>query len=691
MRSFAPTQQHPAANDKRTEAAAPVSRHRAHASQHLQRTVGNQAVQRLLQPNAEASKAHPVSGAATRTADGVNSVAAIARNDSAEELQAHAVGERVRHAPTDAPPLIANDASPAGKTLSDSGRRYFEPLVGPAIDRARLHVDSRAERLTHLAGAKALTYGNDVFIPQDRFAPESVEGRALLGHELAHVAQWQPGRAQLFRQPTDEPRYPTKTEQQEIEKLLSRHFEETKDTAATPPTADGTPAAPPKPPERKELTATEVVDYTNLLKTPYLAELDKLDTGPAVASGDVLGEEDAFGVVTRAREAIYKRYGDYASRNVTLTRDKKSTVADRQAANQVLINFAAVSEHTISLARTLIDTCIDCRTKLAGVVDKSKNAVVIALMGVAMRERGEQLSRVARDRVSGSHSKEQAKINLTLNTETRLYGTAVHELIHALAHPVFHAAFIDERNIIEGFTEYFTRQIVPERGSYPEPFEKISGVHGAIKSPFPFGAGGSSEESLRQAYFRGRLEYIGWKASGPDEQKAVEEAGGSAQWDADTARHYAETYQAQAVAKQAPHRNVLGIGFYFTKGSDDTAIAVRYARVIARTEPYARGQLLVEGQLLGGPVQNPSRLGASLGIAAEYQEPYFYAQGGVRFVGTAAPGSGSNRLDVSPFVGLGIRAWQTVRVGVEGFGAVPILEGQDKLWGGVVNLGFEFK
>jgi hypothetical protein len=46
---------------------------------------------------------------------------------------------------------------------------------------------------------------------------------------------------------------------------------------------------------------------------------------------------------------------------------------------------------------------------------------------------------------------------------------------------------------------------------------------------------------------------------------------------------------------------------------------------------------------------------------------------------------------VSPFVGLGIRGWQTLRVGVEGFMAVPVLEGQDKLFGGVATVGIEFK
>ena len=131
------------------------------------------------------------------------------------------------------------------------------------------------------------------------------------------------------------------------------------------------------------------------------------------------------------------------------------------------------------------------------------------------------------------------------------------------------------------------------------------------------------------------------------------------------------------------------MGLYFTEGSDDKTIAVRYARVIARTEPYARGQLMLEGQLLGSPVQNPRTLGASLGIAAEYQEPYFYAGGGVRFVGTAAPAGRTNRIDVSPFAGVGIRAWQTIRVGAEGFVLLPVT-GQDIQIGAGITLGVEF-
>jgi hypothetical protein len=195
---------------------------------------------------------------------------------------------------------------------------------------------------------------------------------------------------------------------------------------------------------------------------------------------------------------------------------------------------------------------------------------------------------------------------------------------------------------------------------------------------------------LRLAYFAGRLDLIGWRPTSPQEQAAVTAAGGSPAWSADTARSYAETYRKQALQAQAPSRNVLGIGLFLgRKTKVDPTVAVRYTRVLTRSEPYARSQLLLEGQLLGGPISDPRELAASIGIAVEYQEPYLYAAGGVRFVGTAVPGSATSRLDLSPFVGVGIRAWQPIRVGVEGIVLLP-LTGKGIQYGGGVTLGVEF-
>jgi len=563
----------------------------------------------------------------------------------------------------------------------------MEPRFGYDFSGVRVHADARADTASAAIGARAFTVDADIVFRRGEFVPHTQAGRALLAHELAHVAQRPHGQPQLFRQPVIEPHYPTEDERRDIEKTLSREFRQTE---AIPPTAPGEPAIQ----RGRSLDKGQRQALADRLRRPYFNTLDGLDTGPSESSSNVPSEADAFGVVTEAREAIFKRFGSYASRRITLTQDQATTRASRHAADQVLVMFHAAPSVVNALARTVATThCRECLTELAGLDDASRQAVINALVDAGLQDRREQLLRVATARVPGSYSRSESRASLRLKPREELYQTTVHELIHALAHPAWNAAFGDEDNINEGFTEYFTQQVVGSvQPSYKEQYEKVISARDAMKGPFRFATvgGAAMEESMRMAYFRDRLDLIGWRPSGPEEEQAVKEADKSTKpWDPATARRYAAFYRTQAQAKQGASRNVLGMGLYFTEGPDDKTIAVRYARVIARTEPYARGQLMLEGQLLGSPVQNPRTLGASLGIAAEYQEPYFYAGGGVRFVGTAAPAGRTNRIDVSPFAGVGIRAWQTIRVGAEGFVLLPVT-GQDIQIGAGITLGVEF-
>jgi hypothetical protein len=64
---------------------------------------------------------------------------------------------------------------------------------------------------------------------------------------------------------------------------------------------------------------------------------------------------------------------------------------------------------------------------------------------------------VATARVPGVFNRQEEAASLRLKPREEFYQTAVHELMHALAHPAFRTAFGDEDNINEGFTEYFTQ------------------------------------------------------------------------------------------------------------------------------------------------------------------------------------------------------------------------------------------
>lgn len=58
----------------------------------------------------------------------------------------------------------------------------------------RIHDDPRGSAVAEAAGAAAVTIGRDIAFARGRRASETIGGRALLAHELAHVAQTDPTR-----------------------------------------------------------------------------------------------------------------------------------------------------------------------------------------------------------------------------------------------------------------------------------------------------------------------------------------------------------------------------------------------------------------------------------------------------------------------------------------------------------------
>jgi Domain of unknown function (DUF4157) len=67
--------------------------------------------------------------------------------------------------------------------------------MGVELSKVGLHHDESAQRAAHREGARAFTHGNDIYFNRGEFNPSTTAGRALIGHEMAHVAQQQAGQA----------------------------------------------------------------------------------------------------------------------------------------------------------------------------------------------------------------------------------------------------------------------------------------------------------------------------------------------------------------------------------------------------------------------------------------------------------------------------------------------------------------
>jgi hypothetical protein len=165
----------------------------------LHQTIGNQAVQRLLESG------------------GIQASLKIGQPNDIYEQEADRVADEVMRMPEDKiqrtpisksiTPLVQtkfdtqtlqvtpnielkiNALQGGGQPLLRETRNFFEPRFGQEFSGVRVHSDSNANQLARSVNAKAFTRGNDIVFSGGEYSPESSTGKRLLGHELTHVVQ----------------------------------------------------------------------------------------------------------------------------------------------------------------------------------------------------------------------------------------------------------------------------------------------------------------------------------------------------------------------------------------------------------------------------------------------------------------------------------------------------------------------
>ncbi|MBX3252069.1 MAG: DUF4157 domain-containing protein, partial [Myxococcales bacterium] len=76
-----------------------------------------------------------------------------------------------------------------GASLPDTVRETLEPRFDADLSDVRVHAGGEAHRLATGLGAKAFTYGSDIYFREGAYDPASHEGRKTLTHEVAHTVQ----------------------------------------------------------------------------------------------------------------------------------------------------------------------------------------------------------------------------------------------------------------------------------------------------------------------------------------------------------------------------------------------------------------------------------------------------------------------------------------------------------------------
>ncbi len=177
----------------------------------LQRTIGNQAVLRLLMPKLVVGQIDdPLESEADRVAEHVmrtSDPAAItpAGGDTVVQRKCEACEEEEQEAPVqlarfasqsaplghvpEAPAIVNEVLRSPGQPLEPSTRAFFEPKFGHDLSGIRIHTDSLAAESAESVGAHAYTVGRDIVFGENQYSPHAGGGGRLLAHELAHTIQ----------------------------------------------------------------------------------------------------------------------------------------------------------------------------------------------------------------------------------------------------------------------------------------------------------------------------------------------------------------------------------------------------------------------------------------------------------------------------------------------------------------------
>ena len=208
---------------------------------HLQRTIGNQAVQRLMRSNIRfnfanipikpklkisqpgdayeqeadrlaeqvmrMSDSDSITSVVPNKEEGINRrCAACEMNEDAEEQELNISLKQSTPSNLETTDETAKEISDVrssgGSSLDNNTKEFMESRFGYALSRVRIHTDAKAAESANSINASAYTIGNDVVFGEGQYQPNTLEGRGLLAHELAHVVQQSTSDAKLQRQPS---------------------------------------------------------------------------------------------------------------------------------------------------------------------------------------------------------------------------------------------------------------------------------------------------------------------------------------------------------------------------------------------------------------------------------------------------------------------------------------------------------
>ena len=134
-----------------------------------------------------------------------NSAKSIQRESSLGKNQPRTISRKSTTANaariSQSPMHVDNALNSGGRPLDHKTRKFYESRMNHDFGNVRVHTGALADRSATALDADAYTVGSHIVFAGDRYAPENAQGKHLLGHELAHVAQQSSRTPRIQRRP----------------------------------------------------------------------------------------------------------------------------------------------------------------------------------------------------------------------------------------------------------------------------------------------------------------------------------------------------------------------------------------------------------------------------------------------------------------------------------------------------------
>lgn len=148
---------------------------------HLQKTVGNQAVNRVIQSSKTKNLQFSKPNDSFEQEASKISRQVVSNNFSIKNSKR--LKRNLKRS------LKNSNQSGYGKKLDSSVKPFMESRFGCAFDDVRIHADLEASRIASTFDASAFTVGNHIYFEKGQYQPQSTYGKKLIAHELTHVIQ----------------------------------------------------------------------------------------------------------------------------------------------------------------------------------------------------------------------------------------------------------------------------------------------------------------------------------------------------------------------------------------------------------------------------------------------------------------------------------------------------------------------